>query len=143
MVWKTGSSSPGELEMTFNTSDVAVCCSSDSESSRARCCSASNKRTFSIAMSACSANVCKAELVALKTASAQIYPARARQPASHREAEEPRVQPAIPPLTPIRASTPGLQARPERVRLHGPRWPGQRDVSALASLTAESPEFDP
>src|SRR5262249_27858798 len=81
-----------------------------------------------------------AELAALKTASAQIYPARARQPASHREAEEPRVQPAIPPLTPIRASAPGLQARRERVRLHGPRWPGQRDVSALASLTAESPE---
>ena len=27
---KTGSSSPGELEMTFNTSDVAVCCSNDS-----------------------------------------------------------------------------------------------------------------
>src|SRR5215471_14861302 len=33
---KTGSSSPGELEMTFNTSDVAVCCSSASSRSRVR-----------------------------------------------------------------------------------------------------------
>src|SRR5262245_4289152 len=32
MVLKTGSSSPGELEMTRNTSDVAVCCSSASAS---------------------------------------------------------------------------------------------------------------
>ena len=46
------SASPGELEMIFNTSDVAVCCSSDSESSRVRCCSASNSRTFSMAMTA-------------------------------------------------------------------------------------------
>ena len=30
MAWNTGSSSPGELEMTLSTSDVAVCCSSDS-----------------------------------------------------------------------------------------------------------------
>ena len=29
MAWNTGSSSPGELEMTFSTSEVAVCCSSD------------------------------------------------------------------------------------------------------------------
>ena len=34
MAWNTGSSSPGELEMTFSTSEVAVCCSSASESSR-------------------------------------------------------------------------------------------------------------
>ena len=31
---KTGSSSPGELEMTFSTSDVAVCCSSDLQDRR-------------------------------------------------------------------------------------------------------------
>src|SRR5262249_1104649 len=30
-VWNTGSSLPGELEMTRNTSEVAVCCSSASE----------------------------------------------------------------------------------------------------------------
>ena len=38
--------------MTWSTSDVAVCCSSDSVSSRVRCCSASNNRTFSMAMAA-------------------------------------------------------------------------------------------
>src|SRR5215472_7520019 len=31
MVWNTGSKSPGELEMTRSTSEVAVCCSSASE----------------------------------------------------------------------------------------------------------------
>src|SRR5215831_17738795 len=31
MAWNTGSSSPGELEMTRNTSEVATCCSSASE----------------------------------------------------------------------------------------------------------------
>ena len=30
MAWNTGSSSPGELVMTFSTSEVAVCCSSRS-----------------------------------------------------------------------------------------------------------------
>ena len=34
---KTGSSSPGELEMTLSTSEVAVCCSSASERSSVRC----------------------------------------------------------------------------------------------------------
>ena len=47
---KTGCSSPGELEMTLSTSDVAVCCSSDLESSRVRCRTSSNSRTFSIAI---------------------------------------------------------------------------------------------
>ena len=36
--------------MTWSTSEVAVCCSSDSVSSRVRCCSASNSRAFSIAI---------------------------------------------------------------------------------------------
>jgi hypothetical protein len=36
MTWKTGFNSLGELEMTFNTSEVAVCCSSDSLNSRVR-----------------------------------------------------------------------------------------------------------
>jgi hypothetical protein len=36
IVWNTPSNSPGELLMTRNTSEVAVCCSSDSESSRVR-----------------------------------------------------------------------------------------------------------
>ena len=44
--------------MTLSTSDVAVCCSSASLSSRVRCCSASNSRTFSIAITAWSAKVC-------------------------------------------------------------------------------------
>ena len=46
------SSSPGELEMTRSTSEAAVCCSSDSASSRVRRCSASNSRTFPIAITA-------------------------------------------------------------------------------------------
>src|SRR5262252_1820382 len=53
----TGSSSPGELEITRSTSDVAVCCSSDSVRSRVRACTSSNSRTFSIAITAWSANV--------------------------------------------------------------------------------------
>ena len=32
--------------MTFSTSEVAVCCSSDSLNSRVRACTSSNKRTF-------------------------------------------------------------------------------------------------
>ena len=36
MAWNTGSSSPGELEMACRTSEVAVCCSSASASSRSR-----------------------------------------------------------------------------------------------------------
>ena len=43
--------------MTWSTSAVAVCCSSDSVSSRVRCCSASNSRAFSIAITAWSAKV--------------------------------------------------------------------------------------
>ena len=43
--------------MTWSTSDVAVCCSSNSVSSRVRCCSASNSRAFSIAITAWSAKV--------------------------------------------------------------------------------------
>ena len=36
IAWNTGSSSPGDELMTLNTSDVAVCCASDSESSLVR-----------------------------------------------------------------------------------------------------------
>src|SRR5262245_60460701 len=57
MELKTGSSLPGELEMTFSTSEVAVCCSSDSESSRVRACTSSNNQTFSISLTAWSAKV--------------------------------------------------------------------------------------
>ena len=52
-----GLSSPGELEMTCSTSEVAVCCSSDSLSSRVRACTSSNSRAFSIAITAWSAKV--------------------------------------------------------------------------------------
>ena len=37
MAAKTGSNSPGELEMTPSTRDVAVCCSNDFETSEVRC----------------------------------------------------------------------------------------------------------
>src|SRR5215813_4726314 len=57
MAWNTGSNSPGELEMTRSTSEVAVCCSSASVSSRVRACTSSNSRTFSIAITAWSAKV--------------------------------------------------------------------------------------
>ena len=49
---KTGSSSPGELEMTFRTSDVAVCCSRASERSSVRWRSSLSSRVFSMAMTA-------------------------------------------------------------------------------------------
>ena len=57
MASNTGSSSPGELEMTPSTSEVAVCCSSASETSLVRACTSSNSRTFSIAITAWSAKV--------------------------------------------------------------------------------------
>jgi hypothetical protein len=45
MAWNTGSSWPGELETTCNTSDVAVCCSS--ASARDFCASASSRVRWS------------------------------------------------------------------------------------------------
>ena len=57
MAANTGASSPRELEITLSTSEVAVCCSNASASSRVRCCSASNRRTFAIAITAWSAKV--------------------------------------------------------------------------------------
>ncbi len=48
----TGCKSPGELEMTWSTSDVAVCCSSDSVRSSVRWRSSVNSRVFSMAMTA-------------------------------------------------------------------------------------------
>ena len=50
MVSKTGSNSPGDVEMTCSTSEVAVCCSS--ATSR---CSSLSSRTFSMAITAWSA----------------------------------------------------------------------------------------
>ena len=57
--WNTGSSSPGELEMTCSTSLVAVCCSSASVRSSVRWRSSLSRRVFSMAMTACAANVLK------------------------------------------------------------------------------------
>ena len=54
---KTGSSSPGELEITFSTSLVAVCCSSNSVRSSVRWRNSLSSRVFSIAMTACAAKV--------------------------------------------------------------------------------------
>ena len=45
MAWNTGSSSPGELEMTRSTSEVAVCCSSASASFFSRSASDSRMRS--------------------------------------------------------------------------------------------------
>ena len=45
------SKSPGELEMTYRTSEVAVCCSSRSVVAR----SSLSSRAFSMAMTACAA----------------------------------------------------------------------------------------
>jgi hypothetical protein len=59
----TGSSSPGDELMTRSTSEVAVCWSNDSDSSRVRCCSASNSRTFSMAITAWSAKLDKGNLL--------------------------------------------------------------------------------
>ena len=52
MALNTGSSSPGELEMTFSTSEVAVCCSSASVRSSVRWRSSLSSRVFSMAMTA-------------------------------------------------------------------------------------------
>jgi hypothetical protein len=45
MAWNTGSNSPGELEMTRNTSEVALCCSSASASLFSRCARGSRSAT--------------------------------------------------------------------------------------------------
>ena len=52
IAWNTGSSSPGELEMTLNTSDVAVCCSSNSLKSAVRWRNSLSSRVFSMAITA-------------------------------------------------------------------------------------------
>ena len=57
MASKTGWTSVGELLMTRRISLVAVCCSSDSVSSRFRASSSLKRRTFSMAMTAWSAKV--------------------------------------------------------------------------------------
>ena len=54
----TGTRSPGELEMTLSTSEVAVCCSSDSVRSSVRWRSSLSSRVFSMAMTACAAKFC-------------------------------------------------------------------------------------
>src|SRR5262245_58668043 len=56
IAWKTASSSPGELEMMRSTSEVAVCCSSDSESARVRASSSvSSSRACALSFSSSSA----------------------------------------------------------------------------------------
>src|ERR1700730_1136075 len=57
MAAKTGSRSPGELLITCSTSDVAVCCSSNSLRSVVRWRSSLSSRAFSIAMTACAAKL--------------------------------------------------------------------------------------
>ena len=58
----TGWRSVGELEMTRRISAVAVCCSSASVSSRFRASSSLNRRTFSMAITAWSANVSRSAI---------------------------------------------------------------------------------
>ena len=55
MASNTGCRSPGELVMTLSTSEVAVCCSSDSVRSSVRWRSSLSSRVFSMAMTACAA----------------------------------------------------------------------------------------
>ncbi len=62
MDWNTGSRLPGELEMTFSTSHVAVCCSSDSERSSVRWRSSLSSRVFSMAMTAWAAKFCTSSI---------------------------------------------------------------------------------
>ena len=62
MASNTGCSSPGELEMTFSTSVVAVCCSSDSLRSSVRWRSSLSSRVFSMAMTACAAKFCTSSI---------------------------------------------------------------------------------
>ena len=54
----TGSSSPGEPEMTCSTSEVAVCCSNASLRSVVRWRSSLSSRAFSMAMTAWAAKFC-------------------------------------------------------------------------------------
>ena len=49
---KTRSSTPGDVEMTLNTSDVAVCCSNASLRSSVRWRSSLSSRVFSMAITA-------------------------------------------------------------------------------------------
>ena len=53
--FKTVCKSNAERLITLSTSAVAVCCWKDSARSRVRVCTSSNKRTFSIAITAWSA----------------------------------------------------------------------------------------
>ena len=62
MALNTGSSSPGELEMTFSTSEVAVCCSSDSVRSSVRWRSSLSSRVFSMAITAWAAKFCTSSI---------------------------------------------------------------------------------
>ncbi len=62
MALNTGCRSPGELEMTFSTSLVAVCCSSDSVRSSVRWRSSLSSRVFSMAMTACAAKFCTSSI---------------------------------------------------------------------------------
>ena len=58
---------PARALMTPKTSDVAVCCSRDSVSSRVRACTSSNSRVFSMAIMAWSAKVVtKLDLLSVK-----------------------------------------------------------------------------
>ena len=60
IAWNTGSRSPGELEMTLRTSEVAVCCSSNSVRSVVRSRNSLSSRVFSMAMTAWAASCSEA-----------------------------------------------------------------------------------
>src|SRR6266536_2063928 len=62
-VSSTGCRLKVERLITLSTSAVVVCCSNDSLSSRLRACTSSNKRTFSMAMTAWSARGNKLDLL--------------------------------------------------------------------------------
>ena len=66
--------SVGELAMTRRISPVATCCSSALPSSSVRACTSSNRRTFSIAITAWSANCFSSSSWAFGTGPASAQP---------------------------------------------------------------------
>ena len=134
MVWNTGSSSPGELEMTRSTSEVAVCCSSASDSSRVRACTSSNSRTFSIAITAWSAKV----VDQLDLLVGERLNAAARQPPGRRS-ELPFAQQRHAEHRAVRCHA----ACCSKVSSGSPSASGDMDGFAIEHDTADDRVFDP
>jgi hypothetical protein len=106
MVSNTGSSFPGEVEMTCNTSEVAVCRCSASPRSSVHWRSSLNSRAFSMAMTACAAKF-------------------VRRPICDRlHRVRPVLLPGSPPADDVRCVMSGTAAR--RRRVQQAKLPGRR-----------------